>query len=201
MTAIISDTPELYFVRHGETDWNRAGRFQGHTDVPMNDSGVLQAREAGERLRSLLSSDAGEHIDILSSPLSRARRTAVEICRAISRPESAVVVSEALKEISYGEWEGMTTLEVKSAFPELRRARKSDRWNFAAPGGESYAARAPQIAQTLKGIDRPTVLVCHAGVIKICLYLLGVVDHKTAPVSTISHGKVYAWSKRRLAAL
>ena len=201
MTAAISDTPELFFVRHGETDWNRAGRFQGHTDVPMNDVGLQQAREAGERLRSLLSSDAIRDIAIISSPLSRARQTAVEICSILSRQESAVEINDVLKEISHGDWEGMTTLEVKSAFPELRRARKTDRWNFSAPGGESYAARAPEVAGFLKEIDRPTVLVCHAGVIKICLYLLGAVDRQNAPVSTISHGKVYAWSKRRLAAL
>ncbi len=201
MTAAISDTPELFFVRHGETDWNRAGRFQGHTDVPMNEVGFGQARQAGKRLRSLLSSDESRDIAIISSPLSRARQTAVEICRSISRQESAVEVNHALKEISHGDWEGMTTLEVKSAFPELRRARKADRWNFAAPGGESYAARAPEVAGLLRRIERPTLLVCHAGVIKICLYLLGAADRQNAPVSTISHGKVYAWSKRRLAAL
>ena len=193
------ETPDFYLIRHGETDWNVAGRFQGRSDVPMNAAGFKQARAAGERLSHLLSDIAGR-IAIISSPLLRTRQTAGEICRAFARSESDVEVTDALTEISLGDWEGMTTLEVKAAFPELRRARKQDRWNFAAPGGESYAARAPEIEAFLASIERPTVLVCHAGVIKICLYLLGAIDRQTAPVRQISHGKIYAWSKRRLAA-
>ncbi len=194
------DTPDLFLIRHGETDWNAAGRFQGRSDIPMNDAGFEQARRAGELLSQLVGSDDTQRIDIVTSPLLRARQTAGEICRAIARDEQDMEVSDVLTEISLGDWEGMTTHEVKAAFPELRRARKQDRWNFAAPGGESYAVRTPEIEAFLVDIERPTVLVCHAGVIKICLYLLGAIDRQTAPVSPITHGKIYAWSKRRLAA-
>ena len=200
MTAAYLHTPDLFLIRHGETDWNLAGRFQGRSDVPMNDTGFEQARLAGERLSQMVRLCVAERIDIVSSPLLRARQTAGEIYRAIDRGEDEIKVSEALGEISLGEWEGMTTHEVKSAFPALRRARKQDQWNFAPPGGESYADRTPEIGEFLAAIDRPSVLVCHAGVIKICLYLLGATDRQSAPVSRISHGNIYAWSKRRLAA-
>ena len=191
--------PEVFLIRHGETDWNAAGRFQGRSDIPMNEAGFEQARQAGERLSASIRPGVAEQIDIISSPLLRARQTAGEICRCIARDSGEIRIDDVLTEISLGEWEGMTTLEVKSAFPALRRARKKDRWNFAAPGGESFASRAPEIGAFLAAIDRPAVLVCHAGVIRICLYLLGAIDRQAAPVSPISHGKIYALSKRRLA--
>jgi len=193
---------DLFLVRHGETDWNRAGRFQGRSDVPLNAAGIAQARAIGRRLPSLLNSGMSDadRLAIVSSPLMRARQTADEISRSIGRDGSDVEIRDELAEISYGAWEGLTTHEVKSIYPSQRRARKSDRWNFAAPGGESFASRLPAIRGFLAHIDRPTILVCHAGVIKICLYLLGAMEAESALLNPISQDRIYAWSKRRLAA-
>ena len=65
--------PTIYFIRHGETDWNAEARLQGQRDVPLNDLGRVQAEEAGRRLRELVGRP--EDLDYVASPLGRARET------------------------------------------------------------------------------------------------------------------------------
>jgi broad specificity phosphatase PhoE len=89
----------LLLVRHGETDWNAAGRLQGHTDRPLNDHGRLQAEELAERL-------AGEGADaIYASDLSRAKQTAEIVGARLGLP---VVIDADLREKNWGNWEGLT---------------------------------------------------------------------------------------------
>jgi 2,3-bisphosphoglycerate-dependent phosphoglycerate mutase len=93
---------ELVLVRHGETDWNAAGRLQGHTDRPLSDYGRKQARRLAEEL-------AGEKFDaIYASDLARARETA-EIVGA--QLHLTVVLDPDLREKDWGNWEGLTTTE------------------------------------------------------------------------------------------
>lgn len=193
---------DLHLVRHGETDWNRDGRFQGHSDIPLNEKGLEQARRCGRRLADLVGTGTldKQHLQLLCSPMARARQSADEICRILATWNIEPKPKTALTEVSFGHWEGLTTHEVKEAFPEHRKARKLDRWRFTPPGGESYASRAPEIENLLAGIDRPTILVCHAGVIKICLYLLGAADLQSALTHPISQERIYTWSNRTLAA-
>lgn len=193
---------DLYLVRHGETDWNRGGRFQGRSDVPLNETGLEQARACGLRLAMLIQAQAYSPglPSLICSPMLRARQSSDEICRILTPQQIDPIIDNALTEVSFGEWEGLTTHQVKSSFPDLRRARKLDRWNFTPPGGESFASRAPKIGNLLARIDQPTILVCHAGVIKICLYLLGATDLQSALIHPISQERVYTWSNRRLAA-
>src|SRR5512133_1433936 len=100
---------ELLLVRHGETNWNRERRFQGHADPPLNDAGREQARELAETL-------AGEGIDaIYTSDLQRARETA-EILAA--RFGSEVVALRELREIDVGDWQGLTWPEIEERHPD-----------------------------------------------------------------------------------
>ncbi len=201
MTPVVVDPDtELYLIRHGETDWNRTGRFQGQSDVPMNATGIGQAHRIGRRLSQLVTPQRANELDVVSSPLLRARQTADVVCQALGLDIGALRISDTLAELSFGEWEGLTTEEIKLAYPEHRRARKRDRWNVSAPGGESFGERIPELGLFLANIDRPTVLVCHAGVIRICLYLLGAVDRQSALISPISHDRIYVWSQGTLAA-
>lgn len=92
----------LVFIRHGETDWNAAGRLQGHTDRPLNEYGRRQAREVAERL-------AGDGVGVVyASDLARARETA-EIIAA--RLGLEVVLDPDLREKNWGNWEGLTADE------------------------------------------------------------------------------------------
>lgn len=193
---------DLFLVRHGQTDWNRDGRFQGQSDIPLNEKGFEQARRCGRLLAGLVGAGTleKERHQLFCSPLTRARQSADEICTILASRNIEPEPQPALTEVSFGEWEGLTTHEVKDAFPDHRKARKLDRWSFTPPGGESYASRAPEIGNLLAGIDRPTILVCHAGVIRICLYLLGAADLQSALTQPISQERIYTWSNRTLAA-
>ena len=112
---------ELLLVRHGETDWNRDRRFQGHADPPLNETGREQANALAEEL-------AGEEIELVyTSDLQRARETA-QIVGA--RLGAGVVPLPALREIDVGEWQGLTWPEIEQRFPEGARL-----WHEQGHGG------------------------------------------------------------------
>ncbi|WP_209560889.1 histidine phosphatase family protein [Frigoribacterium sp. PvP032] len=99
----------LYLVRHGETDWNRARRIQGATDIPLNDLGRSQAAEAGDLL-------ARRSFDrVVASPLSRAAETGSIIAARLGLPAPQLV--PAVAERRYGDAEGLTGTEVEQRFP------------------------------------------------------------------------------------
>ena len=101
---------DLVLVRHGETEWNRIGRVQGRTDIPLNDTGRQQARETAERLR-----ERGDRFDaVVASPLSRAAETARIVADGLDL--GAVELVDALVERDYGGAEGMTGAEIDARF-------------------------------------------------------------------------------------
>lgn len=111
---MIINLMDIYLLRHGETDWNRAGRIQGHTDIPLNQHGREQIVYTAEILASL-------HIDIdliLTSPLSRAYESAQIIAAGLSYAKEDIVVEPLLKERSFGMGEGLTALERKEKYPD-----------------------------------------------------------------------------------
>jgi probable phosphoglycerate mutase len=119
--------PELWLVRHGETEWSRDGRHTSFTDLPLTENGV----RAAETLRSRL---AGERFDlVLTSPRHRARRTA----EVAGFPDA--VVEEDLVEWDYGDYEGVTTGQIREHTPGWTV------WTHASPGGES----AEQVGERL----------------------------------------------------
>jgi broad specificity phosphatase PhoE len=180
--------PTVYFIRHGETDWNVEARLQGQRDVPLNGFGRVQSEEAGIRLRSI----AGrcETFDYVASPLSRARETMERLRRSIGLPPRAYRIDERLKELSFGEWEGLTWREVRSCDPRGAAARERDKWNYVPPGGESYAMLAERIAPVLAEIDGDTVMVAHGGVARVLIAVIGAAPTREAPLIDIWQGKV-----------
>jgi broad specificity phosphatase PhoE len=118
----------IYYLRHGETEWNTEGRVCGHTDVPLSDAGRQQACLLAERLKSL-------RVDVLySSPLRRALDTARIVAEAIGHTP---VVDIRLMELNYGEWEGRTFDEIERADPLGYQAWVADPGRLAPPRGES----------------------------------------------------------------
>ncbi len=128
--------PTLYFIRHGETDWNRAGRLQGQTDVPINARGREQAARNGGLLAEM--ADDIAECAFIASPLLRTRQTMEIVLQALGRSASNFSTDERLKEINFGRWEGMTWKELKVADRPSYDARYRDPWTVSAPGGESY---------------------------------------------------------------
>src|SRR5712672_2831396 len=111
--------PVLYFIRHGETDWNVEGRLQGQHDRPLNAVGCRQGTCCGEILRALLERDGRDpqSFDYVSSQLDRARKT-MELVRTELRLDPAVYRTDPrLAELSFGRWEGFTFAELKEREP------------------------------------------------------------------------------------
>jgi probable phosphoglycerate mutase len=153
----------IVLVRHGETDWNRERRFQGHADVPLNAVGLAQARELAASL------DGERFSAVYSSPLRRALETA-EIVAA--RLGVAIEANAGLMEVDVGSWSGLTTLEVEERFPEGFR-----RWREHGSGwtdGETYEELARRVTSALAEIGRRhpgehVLAVSHGGPIRSAL--------------------------------
>lgn len=126
-----SDARILFLFRHGETDWNREGRLQGHTDTPLNDTGLAQAYALGESLRQ-------HRLDaMLSSDLSRARTTAQIVATAIGVP---LFIETGLRETHVGAAEGLLWAEARTRFGEGLTERWYSDGDVAFPGGETGIA-------------------------------------------------------------
>ena len=120
----------VLLVRHGETPWNREGRYQGRTDIPLSADGEAQVRALGLRLA---------HVPIaraISSPLSRARRTAEAI---LAGRDTKLELDDGLLEISHGEWEGQLATDIELSHAELFGTWRTspDRHVPAGPGAET----------------------------------------------------------------
>ena len=159
----------LVLVRHGETGWNREGRFQGHTDIALSDLGRAQARALRTRLEAAhphLFDDA--QTAILTSDLRRAHETA-QI--AFSAPGRTLHVRRELREFCYGVFEGLTRREIDERFPGVMAAWLAGDPAYAVVGGESRAqvhARAHGAIRAFlaQSPHRHVVIVAHGGVMR-----------------------------------
>jgi len=151
----------IFLVRHGETEWNRARRYQGWSDSPLTARGIAQAQAVGHRLHTL--PEAAE-ADIIASPIGRARHTAEIIASHLGRP-GLVRFDERLREISLGAWDGLGRREIRA----LMGARFVEfEWYFDTPDGERYDGFAGRIAAWLHEIgETPVIAVCHGVVTRV----------------------------------
>jgi probable phosphoglycerate mutase len=150
----------LYFLRHGETDWNLEHRLQGETDTGMNATGRAQAARHAEVMAGLGEDWAGFRFAV--SPMNRARET-FEIIRARLGPGIEPRFDERLREGSFGRWEGWTWAEVAEREPEGHATWLTDSWTTAPHGGETYGEIARRFADFAREIAGPTVVISHGG--------------------------------------
>jgi probable phosphoglycerate mutase len=183
--------PPLYYIRHGETDWNREGRLQGQREIPINANGRAQARRCGEILRDLTARDPQAPPDFVSSPLGRARETMALARTALGLDPQTYRLDERLTEISFGSWEGFTIPELRRVSPEAVAAREHDKWGFAPPGGESYAQMSQRVRGWYDSLARDTVAVAHGGVLRGLIVQLGLCSPEEAPFLDVGQGVVY----------
>jgi probable phosphoglycerate mutase len=156
----------LYFVRHGETDWNVAQRYQGRRDIPLNATGRTQAHRNGRTLATRLGAEAAT-LDYVSSPLLRASET-MEILRGqIGLPPTGYRTDERLAEIDYGHWEGQLWKELPAIDPEGFTARMANLWEWQPRGGESYRMLSERVAGWLADVDRNAIAASHGGVSRV----------------------------------
>jgi len=166
--------PELYFIRHGQTDWNAEGRYQGSKDIPLNAIGRAQADLNGKLLRQLLERD-GRKPDEFTwhvSPLSRTMETMSRVRAAFDTPLPEAMPDSRLVEISFGIYEGRLHAELAAGEMAIAGERDASFWDFRPPQGESYedvAQRVLSFAATLKG---PAIVVAHGGILRILRRLI-----------------------------
>jgi broad specificity phosphatase PhoE len=190
----------IYYIRHGETDWNVAGRLQGGRDIALNARGRAQAAHCGEILRDLFAragSDAAAY-DYVSSPLCRASET-MELTRAaLGLDPSGYRLEPALAEISFGEWEGFTIAQLRTRDPQRLATREHDKWHFLPPGGESYEMVSKRMHAWYRGLKGDVVVTAHGGTARGLFAALGIAKPAAAPLIDIAQGVVYAIEGEKL---
>lgn len=159
-------TTRLLLIRHGQTAWNADGRFMGQMDIELDEKGLRQAEAVGRRL-ALERPQA-----IYASDLKRAFQTAESIRRSIAEscaPEEPppLIREPALREMSFGSWEGLNYQQISAAYPEALQAWEADYLHYSPQGGES----ATQMVER--------VLAAHARIVE---------RHPEASVMLVAHG-------------
>ncbi|HET6321857.1 MAG TPA: histidine phosphatase family protein [Hyphomicrobium sp.] len=155
----------IYFIRHGETDWNAEARYQGQADIPMNATGRAQAQRNGEVLRGLLPAIA--RCRFIASPLSRARATMEIVRNAMGLAPQAYDLDDRLKEINYGAWQGVFAADLPAVDAEGLAARTKDTFHWRPRGGESYADLTARAVEWLGEIEEDTVVAAHGGISRV----------------------------------
>jgi len=192
---MVARRPTVYYIRHGETDWNVAGRLQGRRDVPLNARGRAQAAHCGDILRDLFVRDSrvDAELDYVSSPLGRARQTMELLRPPLGLPGDGYRIDERLAEISFGDWEGYTIAQLHSRDPQRIAAREQDKWHFVPPGGESYKLMSERLRDWYESLSRDTVAVAHGGTARGLIAYLGIAKPAAAPLIDIEQGVVYVF--------
>jgi probable phosphoglycerate mutase len=176
-----SSGAKLYYIRHGQTDWNAELRFQGQRDIPLNDFGRAQAKRNGQKLFEKIGK--GEDCTFISSPLSRTRETMEIIRGEMGLDKSDYALDKRLVEISYGDFEGKTKPELKKLNREMFLNRKQNAWNFRPNNGESQADTLVRVAQWYDELDanKTYVVTAHGAVGRVVrYYLLGLSEQEAA---------------------
>ncbi len=156
--------PPIYFLRHGQTAWNHERRIQGQRDIPLNDTGLGQARRMAAKLKQVLPSLEGYHLT--ASTLGRARQTMDAVLAAFELRRDSVVYDTRLMELDFGTVEGKRWPDIHAMGiePELRPEEYHD---WRPEGGESYADGRERVLGWLDSLTRPTVAVAHGGISRI----------------------------------
>jgi probable phosphoglycerate mutase len=146
-------TPEVWLVRHGETEWSAVGKHTGSTDLPLTEAGRDAARAVAKVLRQQA------FAAVLTSPLRRARET----CELAGLAAHAEVVDD-LREWEYGDYEGLTTATIRESRPGWTV------WRDGCPGGESagdIGARADRVVERLRDIDGDVAVFAHGHFLRV----------------------------------
>ncbi len=159
------DEKIVYLVRHGQTEFNKHKRLQGWKDSPLSDEGKEHSRIMGDALKRFTFSQ------VWVSPLGRARQTA-DIMRESMGFEYDV--TDDLREVSFGDWEGFTLPEIDEKYPGQWDSRQNDKWNYRPPGGESNknaVARAIRIKNRIEETVRkhPVLIIAHFAINRLII--------------------------------
>ncbi len=190
----------FFFVRHGETDWNRDGILQGFNDIPLNDTGRAQAHAAIAVLRD-------HPVDrIVCSPLSRARETAAIINAALNKPVS---FHDGIRERHFGAFEGKSKDEITRMRAEMMATGLPVEENGypCPPGGETYGDFQARIMQAINDElhatpEQAVLFVCHGGVYRVLRRsLIGDVEESPNVKPFLFEKAAQSWAVKALAGM
>jgi broad specificity phosphatase PhoE len=189
--------PTIYYIRHGETEWNADGRLQGEQDIPLNDLGREQAANAGGILAGLFARDGRneQSLPFVASPLGRARSTMELVRSALKLPPHDYSLDDRLREIGYGHWEGSTLAQMQASDPDVFAQRQADKWTVPPPGGETYASVQLRMRDWYDSLLGDTVAVAHGGTARALMVALGFETPDSAADLTIEQGAVYVFGE------
>jgi probable phosphoglycerate mutase len=152
----------LILIRHGESEWNRAGRIQGQVNSPLTDLGINQAKAIRDHLSGIL---LNQELEIYTSPLDRAIQTAEIIAQGIDHPSSKIIIEERLNDFNVGEISGTFGWDkVAEIFPEQAQLRLQDPMRFHPSGGESgaeFEARLRSLLEDMMDEGTLKLMVSH----------------------------------------
>jgi len=152
----------ICLFRHGETEWNTEGRYQGHMNSPLTSRGIIQARENARIFRQ--HSSLQPPFTVYASPLDRVKETALIMLDELGIPVDVISYDDRLMEASFGDCEGLTEAEVAQKYPEFWKTRLTDCWNARPPSGESYADLSSRVGGWYNDVkfSGTTIVICHA---------------------------------------
>jgi probable phosphoglycerate mutase len=161
----------IYLFRHGETVWNAEKRAQGHLDSPLTAAGRAQARAMGVALRQELARAGYEPptVVVRTSPLGRVRETLALAAEASGLVHDNACHDHRLREMSWGDWDGLNGLEIEARFPGQMATRLQDKWSYCPPNGENYIMAAARARAALDDIvalaaDKPVAVFAHGAI-------------------------------------
>jgi probable phosphoglycerate mutase len=187
--------PTLYYIRHGETQWNAQGKLQGVQDVPLDELGRRQSIGAGRILAGLFARDgrSAASLKFVASPLGRARRTMELVRDVLKLAPGDYAIDERLREIGYGHWEGLTLAEAQAQNPDLFARRQVQKWTVSPPGGETYVSVQARVSDWYNQLAGDTVAVAHGGTARALMVELGFETPESAADLMIEQGAVYVF--------
>ena len=170
--------PTIYYIRHGQTDWNAEFRFQGQRDIPLNSKGQGQADENGRKLHKIIGNAEG--LDFIASPLGRTQETMQRVRSGLGLAPNEYSIDDRLIEISYGDLEGTTLSNLKTNNNPLHRYRKANAWHFQPENGESHEMVLDRISQWHQSLECDCVVAAHGAVGRVLRYYLLELDGQEA---------------------
>lgn len=182
-------THTIFFIRHGQTDWNVARRKQGQTNVPLNDLGRQQAVRNGKILKEVIGNRLDQFL-FVASPLIRCRETMEIVRDQLELPLRDYTTDRRLMEIDYGNWQGSTTKELRRVDQQMVEDYYSDQWNFNTHGGESYSQLSHRALEWLFQTQYNTVVVGHRGINRCLQGYIEEVDQPVIPSLEVPQDKI-----------
>ncbi|MEM7440930.1 MAG: histidine phosphatase family protein [Pseudomonadota bacterium] len=169
---------KLALLRHGHTAWNREGRLQGRTDIPLDEE--ARAQLSPQRLPG-----DWQSADLISSPLLRAKETAELVTARAPKTEPALI------EMNWGDWEGAYGRELRADPDSGYRDIEEWGWSMRPPSGESLQEVRDRVEPWALSLDNPTVAVCHIGIMRVLLGCATDWDFFGAPPFAVKRNRLF----------